>query len=94
MKNWFDVINSETARAHKAAYEKSLKSGHAVKVTEGEYYYRGYNISKDGGRECPWNYGKPDEISHESTATKKEAMETIDCILKNKELDLCDIVCG
>lgn len=94
MKNWFDVISSESARAHKAAYEKSLKSNHAVKVIEGSYYYRGYEITKDGGSECPWNYGKPSEISHEAAATKREAMENIDFILNRKNLDLCDIVCG
>lgn len=94
MRNWFDEIKSETARKHKAAYEKSLKSDHAVKVHEGEYYYRGFNISKDGGRDYPWNYGRPSEISHESAVTKREAMETIDYILGDRPLDLCDIVCG
>ena len=94
MKFWFETTGSEIARTHKAAYKKSLKCEHAVKVIEGVYYYKGYEISKDGGREYPWNYGRPDEISHEAAVTKKEAMETIDYMLKRKEIDLCDIVCG
>lgn len=91
---WFYMSNGEICRIHRAAYEKSLKCDHAVKVHEGSYYYKGYQISKDGGRDYPWNYGRPDEISHEAAVTKKEAMETIDYMLKRKEIDLCDIVCG
>ena len=77
---------------HREAYEKSLKSNHAVKVHSSEYYYRGFEISKDGGAECPWNYGRPEEHDHESAASKREAMEFIDSFLSD-ELDLCDIMC-
>lgn len=91
---WFDEMKSDIARKHKEAYKKSLKSDHAVKVHEGEYYYKGFNISNDGSKYYPWNYKRPDEIQSDCVKTKKEAMETIDFILGNNEFDLCDIVCG
>lgn len=78
MKNWFEEKNSEVARTHKKTYEKSLKCNHAVRLFEGEYYYKGFNISKDGGKEYPWNYGSPSELEHGSARTKKEAMQNID----------------
>lgn len=90
---WFDEAKSEIEKKHKAAYEKSLKSAHAVKVHEGEYYYKGFNISNDGSKYYPWNYKRPDEIQSESAVTKREAMLSIDYVLGYKEFDLCDIVC-
>ena len=95
---WFyneRLCKGETATAHREAYEKSLKSRRAVKVHSGCYYYRGYEVAKDGGTECPWNYNRPeaDDFDRESAETKKIAMECIDEILKD-EIDLCDIVCG
>lgn len=78
---WFYMDNEKICILHRTAYEKSLKCDHAVKVHDGEYYYKGYQISKDGGRDYPWNYGRPDEISHEAAQTKKEAMETINFII-------------
>lgn len=84
------------AKAHRTAYEKSLKdSRHAVKAQSGTYYYRGYVISNEGSRECPWSYNKPDawDSDKEWAETKKQAMEYIDAILKD-EIDLCDIMCG
>lgn len=101
MKNtpWFyepRLNNGERAKAHRTAYEKSLKtSNHAVKAQSGTYYYRGYEISNDGGRECPWSYNRPDahDYDKEFAETKKLAMAYIDDILK-EELDLCDIMCG
>ena len=88
--------NEGLAKAHRTAYEKSLKdSRHAVKATTGSYYYRGYYIGKDGGGECPWCYNKPDasDFDKEWAETKKHAMEYIDYILNNK-IDLCDIMFG
>lgn len=90
------TCNGDLAKAHRTAYEKSLKdSRHAVKAQSGTYYYRGYEVTNDGGRERPWSYNKPgaSDFDKEWAETKKQAMEYIDCILKD-ELDLCDTMCG
>lgn len=88
------TCNGSIATMHRTAYEKSMKSSHAVKVHSGTYYYRGWEISNDGGKECPWNYENPTEHgSREAAETKRQAMEYIDDLLK-EEIDLCDIMCG
>lgn len=96
MKNtaWFYTDNTEICLKHRKAYEKSLKSKNAVKVISGVYYYRGFEISKDGGSEYPWNYNKPEnsDFDREAATTKKEAMAFIDDILSDN-FDLCDIMC-
>jgi hypothetical protein len=88
MKNrvWFYKRNDAVAHAHRAAYEKSLNCNHAVKVHSGQYYYKGFEVSKDGGRECPWNYCKvgADDFFREAAETKKLALEYIDCIIKDE----------
>ena len=56
MNMWFDKGNTEVARMHKAAYEKSLKSNRPIKVHAGSYYYKGYAITNDGGAFYPWNW--------------------------------------
>lgn len=80
---WFydPRLDDDLARAHRTAYVKSLKdSHHAVKAQAGTYYYRGYAISNEGSRECPWSYGKPDDYydDKEWAETKKQAMENVD----------------
>lgn len=92
MKNWFDGCNTGVGRIHREAYEKSLKCNSAVKVQNGCYYYKGYEVERTGGTDYPWNYRLPSEITSECAKTKKEALEIIDYILKNKEIDLCDII--
>lgn len=99
MKNtpWFydPRLNKDSlAKNHRTAYEKSLKSRHAVKVHSGTYYYRGFELSKDGGRECPWNYNRPgaSDFDREAAETKALAMAYIDDLLK-EEPDLCDLMC-
>ena len=89
---WFNTSNSELHVMHRKAYEKSLKCNHAVKVTSGSYYYKGFEIEKTGGNEYPWNYRKPSETECEVAQSKAIAMLEIDEILKG-EIDLCDIVC-
>lgn len=94
---WFynPRLNSgELARQHRAAYEKSLKSRHAVKVHSGTYYYRGFEVSKDGGRDCPWCYNRPDASDFDKgwAETKALALAYVDDILK-EDLYLCDIMC-
>ena len=91
----FDSRSKFLYEAHRKAYEKSLKCDHAVKVHSGTYYYKGYEISNDGGRECPWNYNKvgASDFDREAAETKKLAMEYIDNILKD-EIDLCDLMCN
>lgn len=92
---WFYTpgLNKDSlAKQHRAAYEKSLKSRHAVKVHSGTYYYRGFEISKDGGRECPWNYTRVGDFDQEAAETKALAMAYIDDLLK-EEPDLCDLMC-
>lgn len=98
MKKWFenpDNHNRELCEMHRKAYEKSLKSEHAVKVHAGMYYYKGFEISNDGGRECPWNYNRPEASDFDSgyAETKRIAMESIDDLLKD-EFTLCDLMCG
>lgn len=75
------------AKAHAAAYEKSLKSTHAVKAQAGTYYYKGWEIAKDGGRECPWSYSKPGHGQDfgDWAETKKLAMAYIDDIIETEE---------
>ncbi len=92
---WFYTFNDALAKEHRAAYEKSLKCNHSVRTYGGTYYYKGYEISKDGGRECPWNYNKvgASDFDREAAETKKQAIEYIDCILKD-EIDLCDLMCN
>lgn len=99
MKNtpWFYIPRlggDELAKQHRAAYEKSLKSRHAVKVHSGTYYYRGFELSKDGGSEFPWNYSRPDadDFDREAAETKALAMAYIDDLLK-EEPDLRDLMC-
>lgn len=101
MKNtpWFynPLTNGgDLAKTYRIAYEKSLKdSRHAVKAQSGTYFYRGYEISNDGGREFPWSYNRPEDsdFCKEFAETKKLAMAYIDDILK-EEPDLCDLICG
>ena len=94
---WFynpSLNKGDLANAHRTAYEKSLiDSHHAVKAQSGTYYYRGYEITSEGGRMCPWSYNKPgdSDFNKEWAETKKQAMEYIDDFLK-EELDLCDIM--
>lgn len=77
-----------------------------MKVHAGCYYYKGYEISNDGGTAYPWNWTKYTSTEymykngyiaseeHFSAQSKKECMEQIDYDLGDKALDLCDIVCG
>lgn len=73
----------DLAKRHREAYEKSLTSKHAVKAQAGTYYYKGYEISDMGSRECPWCYNRPedDDFDKEWAPTKRAAMEYIDAIL-------------
>lgn len=75
---WFNRNDDEISVMHRTAYEKSLKCNHAVKVHSGSYYYRGYEIEKTGGTECPWNYRKPSETECEGVKSKAIAMWNID----------------
>lgn len=86
---WFNspyVKQNELTEACRNAYNKSLTSKHAVKVFSGSYFYRGYELTKDGGSECPWNYNRPEDndFNREYAETKKQAMENIDSILDNQ----------
>ena len=86
---WFynpRLSEGELAKAHRTAYEKSLKNSRtAVKAQSGTYYYRGYAISNEGSRECPWSYNKPEasDFDKEWAETKKQAMAYIDDIRRN-----------
>jgi hypothetical protein len=75
---WFNRNDDEISVMHRKAYEKSLKCSHAVKVHSGSYYYRGFEIEKTGGTECPWNYGMPSETEHEGVKSKWVAIQCID----------------
>ena len=57
---WFYKFNDEIALKHREAYEKSLKSNHAVKVHSGSYYYKGYEIQWGEGRakDYQWSFRK------------------------------------
>lgn len=84
---WFHTPTNgpaaELVKAHARAYEKSLRSAHAVKAQSGSYYYKGFAISNDGGRLAPWSYNRAeaDDFEKEWAETKKLAMEYIDDIL-------------
>ena len=100
MKMWFDNADTANARAHKAAYEKSVRENRCVKVHAGCYYYKGYEISNDGGTEYPWNWTKYTSTKymddkgytaseeHFAAQSKKECMEQIDYDIGDKPIDL------
>lgn len=92
-EKWFENDNSELAIAHKNAYNKSIKEQKCVKLREGHYYYKGFEIAKDGYSAYPWTWNNPADIESECAKTKKECIETIDCMIKNECLDLCDLIC-
>lgn len=72
---WFECSKNDFAEKHKEAYRKSIKKQTCVKVHAGMYYYKGYEISNDGGSEYPWNWG----IEYYFPAkSKKECMKQID----------------
>lgn len=90
MKMWFDNAKTDNARKHKSAYEKSIKEQRCVKVHAGEYYYKGYEISNDGGYEYHWNWtrytsaeymdtrGYTASDEHFAAKSKQECMKQID----------------
>ena len=77
---WFDYCKTDNAQKHKAAYQRSIRCQCCVKVHAGAYYYRGYEISNDGGREYPWNWGINDEKTENyfPAKSKKECIDQID----------------
>lgn len=92
-EKWFENSKGEIATMHRNAYNKSIEEQRCVKVHQGCYYYKGFEISNNGGTEFPWNWRSPADIENECAKTKRECIETIDCMIKNECLDLCDIVC-
>lgn len=79
---------SDIMKRHEKARKQSLKEDRCVKVHQGEYYYKGFNVSNDGGTECPWNYTIENErgytVHHGYASTKKECISNIDILLKNE----------
>lgn len=90
-EKWFENNKSATALKHKNAYNKSVKEQRCVKVRQGCYYYKGFEIRCAGTGF--WNWKNPSAIDSEYANTKKECIETIDQLIKSEMLDLCDIVC-
>lgn len=72
----------ELKRAHRKAYEKSIKEERCVRVHKGAYYYKGFNISKDGNRDFPWNWKELTGASVPAT-TKEEAQRNIEAHLQS-----------
>lgn len=64
------------------ARQRSIKGNCCVKVFQGEYYYKGYFMSKDGYPEYPWNYGIDRLVDYSCAKTKKECMQNIDLMLQ------------
>ena len=89
---WFYIKDDVFAQAHRAAYEKSLKSRHAVKIRGGHewftgfYYYRGFSVDHAGTKALPWMCypigGTKEDLWF--ARTKKQAMADIDDILSKE----------
>lgn len=91
-EKWFENSISATAIKHRNAYNKSIKEQRCVKVHQGSYYYKGFEIRHHDGADF-WVWKSPADIDSECADTKKECIETIDQLIKGEMLDLSDLVC-
>lgn len=80
-RNWFDLIDTEVAIRHRAAYADSLRTKRIIRVSKDNYYYRGFSISRCGVPRFRWRYGIPSVIHFNYSKSKREAIRYIDDIV-------------
>lgn len=83
---WFYKFHDDIAKKHRAAYEKSLTSAHAIKVRAGSYYYKGYEVdyNEERCKDYQWRYRKVDEYPEDSefVKTKAECLANIEGLIE------------
>ena len=86
VKRWFDVAQTDLAKQHKAACEKSVAEGRCVKVFEGAYYYKGFYIFRNNDKQLKWSWRDLRDVNTLRESTKRECIQMVECLLNHNQI--------